>query len=58
MLGPCSYDIWSQLLWPCSPRIECEVSNFGQNCRRSMRLYLTDMADKVLCFVSTGIRLN
>jgi CheY-like chemotaxis protein len=31
MLGPRGCDVWSQLLCPRSPRIECEVSNFGQN---------------------------
>ena len=30
MLGPCVHDIWSQLLWPCSSGLECEVSNVGQ----------------------------
>jgi hypothetical protein len=30
MLGPRGYDVWSQLLGPARPRVECELSNFGQ----------------------------
>ena len=58
MLGPCVHDIWSQLLWPCSSGLECEVSNCGQNCGYPARIPDLTWLITVLCFVSTGIRLK